>query len=311
MLAPLILLVFAALAAAAGPRLLLAAAWVHRAPGWGILAWQALTVSVVAAIALVGLTLAAPLSPLAEVIAGLCRTTVPEVVEHYQTPAGRWVAYTAALGAAGLAVRMLWLATSTAVNAARGRRTQLRLLRLLGHEHPDGFVVIEHAKPLVYCLPGLRKRVVVTTAALDLLDAHELDLVLAHERSHLRSRHDVALALADVLRRTFLPLGVFRAAHEQVATLVEMQADDAAHDRRGLARALVTLGSGVPDPGLAAGDVAAVARVRRLTDASGRWTRRQSLAVCLGTAALLTTPVVLALTPMIEMIVTGCQTALG
>ncbi len=319
MLAPAVLLVFVALAAALGPRLLLGAAWVQRAPGWGILAWQALTVSVVAAIALVGLTLAAPLTPLAEFIARLCRTTPAEVIEHYQTPAGIWVAYLAALAAAGLAVRMLWLTTSTVVNAARGRSTQLNLLRVLGTEHPDGFVIVKHPKPLVYCLPGLRKRVVVTSAALEMLDTHELELVLAHERSHLRSRHDLALALADVLRRALGPLAVFRVAHEQVSTLIEMQADDAAHDRHGLARALVTLGSGlaadgVPEPGLGAGNVAAVARVERLAAASGPWKpwkRRQSLAVFLGTATLLATPVALAMSPLVEMVITGCTTILG
>lgn len=318
MFAPVVLFVFAALAAALGPRLLLGAAWVQRAPGWGILAWQSLTVSVIAGIALVGLTLAAPLTPLAEFIAWLCRTTPAEVIEHYQTPAGAWVAYLAALAAAGLAIRMLWLTASTVVNAARGRHTQLNLLRVLGTEHPDGFVIVKHSKPLVYCLPGLRKRIVVTSAALDVLDPDQLELVLAHERSHLRSRHDLALALADVLRRALGPVAVFRVAHEQVSTLIEMQADDAAHDRHGLARALVTLGSGpaagVPEPGLGAGNVAAVARVERLAAAAGPWKpwkRRQSLAVVLGTAILLATPVALATSPIVEMIITGCTTILG
>lgn len=149
MLAPVILLVFAALATALGPRLLLGAVLVQRAPGWGILAWQALTISVVASLALVGLTLAAPLTPLAEFIARLCRTTPAEVIEHYQTPAGTWLAYLAALAAAALAIRVLWLTMSTVIIAARGRRAQLRLLRVVGTEHPGGFVVVEYAKPLV------------------------------------------------------------------------------------------------------------------------------------------------------------------
>lgn len=315
MLAPVILLLFAASAAAVGPRLLLGAAWVQRAPGWGILAWQALTLSVAAAIALVGLTLAAPLAPLAGFIARLWSAPPADVIEHYQTPAGIGVAYAAALAAAALAVRMLWLTTSSVINAARGRRTQLRSLRVLATEHPDGFLVVNYAKPLVYCLPGLRKQVVVTSAALELLDPHALQLVLAHERSHIRSRHDLALVLAEVLRRSLGPLTMFRVAHEQVSTLIEMQADDAAHDRRGLARALVTLGSGaaVPEPGLGAGDVAAVARVQRLAAADGStvsWKRWQSVAVSTTTVALLTTPLVLAMSPMIEMIIAGCSTIL-
>ena len=315
MLAPAVLLAFVAAAAALGPRFLLTAGWVQRAPAWGILAWQALTISIATAIVLVGLTLAAPLSPLAEFIARLCRTTPTMVIEHYRTPAGSPVAYLAALAVACLAVRLAWLTTSTVINAARGRRTQLGLLRLLGTEHPDGFVIVNHSKPLVYCLPGLRKRVVVTSAALEALDPHELELVLAHERSHLRARHDLALALADVLRRALRPLDVFRVAHQQVSTLIEMQADDAAHDRQGLARALVPLGSGlapaVPEPGLGAGNVAAVARVERLASDERPWKLRQSLLVLVTTMLLLATPVGLAMSPLVEMLGIGCATILG
>ncbi|TSD52962.1 M56 family metallopeptidase [Aeromicrobium piscarium] len=311
MLAPIVLLAFAALAVTLGPRLLLGSAWVRQAPGWGVLAWQALTLSILAAAALFGFTLAAPVSPLAELIARLFNTTPTEVIEHYRTPAGVWVAYTAVVVVAGFTVWMLWLTTSTLIDTTRSRRAHLRLLRLLGRDHPGGFVLVEHSQALVYCLPGLRKRVVVTTAALELLDAHQLELVLAHEKSHLRSRHDIAIALTDVLRRTFGPLRLFTIAHEQVRTLIEMQADDAAHDRHGLARALVTLGSGTPEPGIGAGDVATFARIQRLTDGAGSWKRRQSLAVCLATAALLATPIALATMPMIEMIIIGCTTVLG
>ncbi|OUZ07214.1 hypothetical protein BHE97_17015 [Aeromicrobium sp. PE09-221] len=311
MLAPIVLLAFAALAIICGPRLLLGSAWVRRAPGWGVMAWHALTLSVVAAVALFGFTLATPVSPLAEPIARLFRTTPTEVVEHYQTPAGVWLAYTAVFAVAGFTVWMLWLTISTLIDTTRSRRAHLRLLRMLGRDHPGGFVLVEHSQALVYCLPGLRKRVVVTTAALELLDAHQLELVLAHEKSHLRSRHDIAIALADVLRRTFRPLRLFTVAHEQVRTLIEMQADDAAHDRHGLARALVTLGSGTPEPGLSAGDVATFARVQRLTNGAGPWKRRQSFAVCLATTTLLATPIALATTPMMEMIIIGCTTVLG
>lgn len=311
MLAPVALLAFAALAAILGPHLLLRAEWVQRAPGWGVLAWQGLTASIVACVALFGLALAAPLSPLADQLARLCRTTTPEVVEHYMTPAGTWLTHLAVLGLAALVLRLSWMTAATVTNTVRGRRAQLRLLQLLGREHDGGFVVIDHARPLVYCLPGLRQRVVVTSAALQALAPLELELVLAHERSHLRSRHDIALIFAQVLRRAFGPLRVFRTAHEQIAILVEMQADDAARDPHCLARALVTLGCGAPQPGLAAGDVAAVARVKRLTGPADPWSPRTGMAVFAGTLALLAVPMLLALTPMIGMVLTGCETVLG
>lgn len=312
MLAPIALLVFAVAMAAVGPRMLVRAAWVKRAPGWGVLAWQGLTVSLVVAILMLGLVLAAPLSPLADAMAYMWATDVPEVVEHYLTPAGYGLAGMAVVGLSALMLRLCSLTAVTARNTARARRAQASVLDLVGEEHPGGFVVVEHTTPLVYCLPGARGgRIVVTSAALRVLTSEELDLVLAHERSHLRARHDIALAMAQVLRRAFGPLQVFRTAQEQIATLVEMQADDAARDPRGLARALVTLGCGAPQAGLAAGDVAAVARVRRLTEQDGSWSRARGTAVLVGTFVLLAAPMVLAITPMIRMIVTGCETMLA
>lgn len=307
MLAPIALLVFAIAMATVGPRMLARAAWTKRAPGWGVLAWQGLTASLVFAILMLGLALATPLSPLADAMAYLWSTNVPEVAEHYLTPAGHELASAAVVGLSALMLRLGWLTAGTAWSTAQARRAQASVLDLVGDDHPGGFVVVEHATPLVYCLPGPRGRIVVTSAALHVLTTDELDLVLAHERSHLRARHDIALAMAQVLRRTFGPLRVFRTAQEQIATLIEMQADDAARDPRGLARALVTLGCGVPAPGLAAGDVAAVARVRRLTEHHGTWSRTKGTAVLVGTFVLLAAPLVLASTPMIEMIVTGCE----
>ena len=98
MLAPIALLVFAVAMAAVGPRMLVRAAWVKRAPGWGVLAWQGLTASLVVAILMLGLVLAAPLSPLADAMAYMWATNVPEVVEHYLTPAGYGLASTAVVG---------------------------------------------------------------------------------------------------------------------------------------------------------------------------------------------------------------------
>ena len=311
MLAPVALLVFAIALATLGPRMLVRAAWVKRAPGWGVLAWQGLTASLVVAVLMLLLALTAPLSPLADAMAYMWATNNSEVVEHYLTPAGYGLAGAAAASLIALVLRLCWLTAATARNTVRARRAQGSVLDLLGEEHPSGFVLIDHATPLVYCLPGLRGRIVVTSAALEVLTTEELDLVLAHERSHLRARHDIALAMAQVLRHALGPIRVFRIAQEQITTLVEMQADDAARDPRRLAGALVTLGCGAPQPGLAAGDVAAVARVRRLLEHHGSWSRARGIAVLVGTFVLLAAPMVLAITPMIAMVVTGCEKMLG
>ncbi|WP_418057957.1 M56 family metallopeptidase [Pimelobacter simplex] len=317
-LAPLSLLAFAVVAATAGPRLLLRARWVQRAPGWGVLAWQGLAGSVVVAVALLGVTLAVPLPPVAAGLSWLTGIPTTTVVAHYLTPAGPEVAALAGLAVLALAVRLTWLATTAVLGTVRARRDQHDALRLLGHDHADGYVVLDHPVPLVYCLPGLHPRIVVTTAARDALTPHELTQVLAHERRHLGSRHDVALTVAGVLRRAFAPVPLLRTllatAQEQVAVLVEMQADDAARDPRGLARALVALACGAPapapHPGLAAGDVAALARVRRLTGDDAGWSHPRSAAVGSATAAVLAVPVVLAAAPLIEMVLSGCRAML-
>ena len=48
---------------------------------------------------------------------------------------------------------------------------------------PEVSPVLDHDLPLVYCLPGRSGTVVVTRGAVDALSSHQLDLVLAHERS--------------------------------------------------------------------------------------------------------------------------------
>ncbi|MFL6100338.1 MAG: M56 family metallopeptidase [Actinomycetales bacterium] len=64
----------------------------------------------------------------------------------------------------------------------------------------DGDVaVIEDDGPDAFALAGLsRGRVVVTSAMLAALDADEARVLLAHEASHLRHRHHLYIALADL-----------------------------------------------------------------------------------------------------------------
>ena len=69
---------------------------------------------------------------------------------------------------------------------------------------PPDVRVLDHEVPLAYCLPGRRtSRVVVSAGTLGLLAGDEVDAVLAHERAHLRARHDLVLEAFDVLHRAF------------------------------------------------------------------------------------------------------------
>jgi beta-lactamase regulating signal transducer with metallopeptidase domain len=168
---------------------------------------------------------------------------------------------------------------------------------------------VEHAQPAAYCVAGRQPTVILTTGAVQALDAAQLDAVLAHERAHLTGRHHRLLALARIGREVLPFLPLMRDAEEQVARLVELHADDAAsraRDPRLLATALVVLAAPAsPVPGLAAGVTDAVQRIHRLLGPSeplGR-VRRQLLRATAATFAL--TPVLLALTPAVVALALG------
>ena len=79
------------------------------------------------------------------------------------------------------------------LDLVRSRRTAL-LLRATREASPAGeLVVVRSADLVAYALPGDRKRagqIVVSDSLLRALEPAERRVVLAHERSHLRHRHD-------------------------------------------------------------------------------------------------------------------------
>lgn len=312
MTAPLTLVFFALVLAFGGTRLLRHADWPARVPRAGILAWQVLTVSIATSLLLAAVALALPLLPMRADLAQATGITAYEISEHYLTPVGAVLAAAGAAIAVLVLLRLITLITTRLCCERRDRKRHAEGIALVAASHPDGYLVVEHPGPAVYCLPGRPRTVVVTTGAQESLTSHQLALVLGHERAHLRARHDLPLLLADALHRTFL-LPVFAVARDEIATLVEMQADDSATsapDRRDLARALVMMATaGRPriTPGLAAGSVAAVARVRRLAQPSAprlRGTFAASLTVSSLTMLLL--PWALALVPAAEANLRQC-----
>lgn len=311
MIAALLLLGYAGAVSMLGGRIL-QQSWSLRAPRAAVIGWQALSTSVVAAILLAAVSLALPFLPLRFSVASLLGAPSTAIIEHYETPLGIWPGIVGLAVVAALALMLLATTTRSFTRKRRIRRSQLDSLRLVGHPHPGGFTVIDHEVPVAYCLPGGSGTVVLSSAALELLDEHERELVLGHERSHLRARHDLALAYSDALTRTFSWVPLFALAHAQVATLLEMAADDAAtgpQDRRRLARALVTLGTGIrPEAALAASNTATLQRVRRLTGSSQPAPRGLGVVVGAATVVLLSVPVGLAMAPAIEAAATDCCT---
>jgi Zn-dependent protease with chaperone function len=156
---------------------------------------------------------------------------------------------------------LCWILIAASASVLRARQRQRELLSLLAHGDPKvpGALVVDHPAAAAYCLPGLRPEIVVSAGVLDLLDADELAAVLAHERAHLRERHDLVLLPFLALLRAFRWAGITTRAYRAVGLLLEMHADDRVLRQlpaRELATALLRVGAagggGVPTGALAA-----------------------------------------------------------
>ena len=191
---------------------------------------------------------------------------------------------------AGMVLRMLYAGHRVGTRLRAVRREHRELVDLLGmpggrdgatateRGWEDGSVrVLAHPTPTAYCLPGLRRRVVLTEGALRSLPPQQLAAVLAHERAHLRARHDLVLEFFTVLHQAVPGFLRSEAALAEVRLLVEVLADRAAVREAGVApvaRALVTLAQGGhPEAAMAAGGSTSRARMALLADARppGPW----------------------------------------
>jgi Zn-dependent protease with chaperone function len=295
------LLAYAGLLLAAAPRLA-RAGWPDRAPRLAIAAWLSLAYSAAGSVALAGLALLVPAERLSGPLNWIFTVCEAEVPAEYAHPGGPALAVMGGVLAAVLAARMAWCAAATLAATARtGRKHRLRL-RLVGH--PDerlGAFIVDHAKPAAYCLPGPKRPVVLTTAALRLLDDTQLAAVVAHERAHQAGRHHLLVALAALPAAAFGRVPAFRYARDEVARLAELAADDAAtarSPRLAVAEALLALGSApVHAPALGAGGSTVAARIRRLIAAPNPLSRAASTAGGLAVTALGAFPLVLLAAP--------------
>ncbi|GAA1986474.1 M56 family metallopeptidase [Catenulispora subtropica] len=201
-----------------------------------------------------------------------------------------------------LAIRIVYSLLVTFGAARRRRRHHAKALRVLATpDHEQGFLILDHAEPACYCLPGRPGTVVISSGALNRLSPPQLRAVLAHERAHLRSRHHLVIALAVAVRRAVPGVRLLAYTERETRRLVELIADDAAARQSGaatVASALAVIGLGhVPGAALGMGSrdlPPAVARVTRLVLSERRLRRRTrvlSLVIAIATAAV---PVLLA-----------------
>jgi beta-lactamase regulating signal transducer with metallopeptidase domain len=176
--------------------------------------------------------------------------------------------------AAALTLTVLaWRYGRSVQRAQRRTRAHAEAALIAGRQLPGGgaAVVLDAAQPAAYCVPGRPAAIVLTSAALDVLDPGQLTAVLAHERAHLAGRHHLLIALTRGLAAIFPGVPLFTQGPAEVARLTEMCADDAAarhSSRPTLVAALLAMGTGmaVPAPALAATGGAVSARVQRLVE---------------------------------------------
>ena len=167
---------------------------------------------------------------------------------HAVAALGRWSARTVAAGEPlPLFLGLACAAASAALMAAAARHLALAgrdlaaaaaACRDLG-AGASGLVILNDDVPDAYALPGLKGRVVVSTAMLRELPAPERRVLLAHEMAHLRHRHHLYVLGAD-LSAAANPL--LRPLADAVRQGIERWADEEAAavtgDRHTTARAL-------------------------------------------------------------------------
>ena len=198
--------------------------------------------------------------------------------------------------AADLLIVLLVLFGSLTARTIRSRARHRRLLNLLARQSTEypGTDLIEDARPVAYCLPGRRPRIVISEGALRLLSAAQADAVIEHERGHAHEHHGLVMLPMVGLQRLFAWVPYARLAPAEIATLLEMSADDYSARRNDpvrLAAALVRMATSghVPTCALGAAGHATSRRVSRLLGES-RTSKRTAMASGLLAGAIVSTP---------------------
>jgi bla regulator protein blaR1 len=286
------------------------ASWPRRSPVAAILLWQALGLGW--GLAAVGTLIGFAVSGNGAAVGTGALQRLSTLMTANQPLAGIGLVQLACLSAGIMLLAVLcWILVAATAAVLRARQRQRELLSLLAHGDPKvpGALVVDHPAAAAYCLPGFRPEIVISAGVLDLLDARELAAVLAHERAHLRERHDLVLLPFLALLRAFSWAGITSRAYRAVGLLLEMHADDRVLRQvpaRELATALLRVGAAgggsVPAGALAvAGEPAeceVAARVIRLLRPSPGLNGVATTLVLAMSAALVAIPAALLVLPL-------------
>jgi Zn-dependent protease with chaperone function len=234
------------------PRALARVTSLRRASRAALVLWQSTAVAAVLAA-----LLAAP-------------AALPALLGHQVRLSQSWPTVTVAAVLSGVvAVRLLLSWDRVGRNLRTARRRHRDLVDLLGvaGEGADRHMrVLEHTTPTAYCVPGVRRRVVLTQGTLDRLGPDELSAVLAHERAHLGARHDLVMEFFTVVHEAMPGFLRSEAALREVHLLIEVLADRAAVRHAGAVstgRAIVAMAGGPKPAGaMAMADSTRVATAR-------------------------------------------------
>jgi Zn-dependent protease with chaperone function len=215
------------------PRLLARMTTVRRGPRAALVLWQSTAVAAVLAA-----LFAAP-------------AAVPWLIGSAPRLRDSWLVLALAALLTGIVtVRLLVSGDRVGRNLRSVRRRHRELVDLLATEGDGHTRVLEHTTPTAYCLPGVRRRVVLTQGTIDRLSPDELEAVMAHERAHLAARHDLVMEFFTVVHEAVPRFVRSSTALREVHLLIEVLADRAAVRRTGVvttARAIVGMADG-PKP---------------------------------------------------------------
>ncbi len=301
------------------------ARWTRQAPRLAVAMWHALCFGVLSSAVLGGVVVALSILPSVSTggMSGFLARCAMALRVEVATPRSLMLATTGALLALATIVRVVASIITVSREARAIRRAQLDRLTLIGRrlraDHGEGLILVPETRPAAYCLPDAyaeRGAIVISTGTIDLLADDQLRLVLAHERSHLRQHHHVAMQLSTTLVHAFGWVPLFRLAAEEVPLLLEMAADDEAlrtaasgtaraatpqgSTRRRLAQTLITLASAphaAPTGALAAAGSSAIARVHRLSEAPRSLGASRTMLLGVGIAVAFSGPLLIAAAP--------------
>ncbi|MBF6327944.1 M56 family metallopeptidase [Nocardia transvalensis] len=279
------------------PSLLARATWPYRTPRAALVLWQAVALAAVLSAFGSGLAIASLL--LVPGPDGRPTTSPTREIDVLGLPL--WLAYVIVFALTLLVgARLIYAVVRVGVHTRRRRARHRMLVDLLDQggdyrhaERKAGDIrVLAASEPIAYCLPGLRRRVVLSQGTFANLTDAELTAIVSHERSHLRARHDLVLEAFTAAHEAFPRFVRSKSALDSVKLLIELLADDSAVKVTGptpLARALVACSnSTAPQGAMAVGGPTTLIRIQRLAGPLGDL--RIATAAYLAAAAILVVP---------------------